>query len=43
MQALLQRLDADNSGEIEYEEFLAAAVNKKELVTDHTLNHIFGT
>ncbi len=42
VEGMLQRLDADNSGEIEYEEFLAAAVNKKELVTDHTLNHIFG-
>ena len=39
--AVFQRLDGDNNGYIEYEEFLRACVDKKEILTESNLKYAF--
>jgi calcium-dependent protein kinase len=39
--AVFQRLDGDNNGYIEYEEFLRACVDKKSLMTKKKLKYAF--
>lgn len=39
---MVTSMDADGSGKIEYDEFLAAAMDKKALVTEQGLASLFG-
>ena len=38
---LFEQADTDNSGEIDYTEWIAATINKKEILTDKNLDAAF--
>lgn len=40
--AVMQALDVSGDGFIEYHEFLAAAIDRQRILTDHTLAELFG-
>ena len=39
---MCSRIDADGSGEIDYSEWVIAAVDKRNMMTDQNLKKIFG-
>lgn len=41
VEGMFQRIDSDNSGHIEYSEFVIAAMNEKELLSNEKLRHAF--
>ena len=38
---LFKELDADNNGTVEFEEFLRACIDKKEIINDKYLSYAF--